>query len=134
MRKFPFSAALQALAIVLLLGLVGACSRQDDLKKTTSETSTVPAAYDLTFSCEKDNQYDFDGATVDKETIRGHIRYLDDVGRTVHAILLKAGEKQKVTNDHIVALSSIARDLKFDVYVMDNNGRLGIVKIVDDAK
>jgi hypothetical protein len=134
MRKFPFSAALQALAIVLLLGLVGACSRQDDLKKTTSETSTVPASYDLTFACEKDNQYDFDGATVDKETIRGHIRYLDDVGRTVHAILLKPGEKQKVTNDHIVALSSIARDLKFDVYVMDNNGRLGIVKIVDDAK
>jgi len=87
--------------------------------------------YDLSLEADKDGQFDYDGATIDKETVRGHISYLNESGKQVRTVFLKRGEKQKVTNAHILALSSIARDLKLDVYVQDNDGKLSVVKIDD---
>jgi len=132
MQKIHFSRTLHWLPLALLTAVLAACGGTSELKHS-SIVANVPTQYDLSVQADKDGQFDFDGATIDKETVRGHIRYLNDSGKTVHSVFLKRGEKQKVTNAHILALSSIARDLKFDLYVEDNNGKLAVVKI-DEAQ
>jgi hypothetical protein len=127
MLKIHFS---RMLPLVLFAAALAACGGTSELKHSAT-VANVPQQYDLSLEADKDGQFDFDGATVDKETVRGHIRYLNDAGKPVHSVFLKRGEKQKVTNAHILALSSIARDLKLDVYVQDNDGKLSVVKIDD---
>jgi hypothetical protein len=66
------------------------------------------------------------------EDLRGHIRYLNETGKPVHAILLVRGEKEKIKNTHIAALASLARDLKITAYVTDNDGKTKVITIADD--
>jgi hypothetical protein len=131
MRKACFYVPLKIAFLALLLGALAACGR-DDIKKGTSDVTTaVPAQYDLTVRADKDGQFDFDGATLTAEDVRGHIRYLDESGRTVKTMLLKPGEKEKIKNTHVAALAGIARDLKVTAYVEDNNGHLKIIQVVE---
>ena len=132
MQRKHISTFSKCVALLVLAAVLTACGGTSELKHGASD-ATAPASYDLSVLADKDGQFDFDGATIDKETVRGHIRYLNETGRPVHSIFLKRGEKQKVTNAHILALSSIARDLKLDLYVQDNDGKLSIVRI-DDTK
>ena len=131
MQKMHFFPSLKWLLPMLAAVALAACGGTSELKHGSVQ-AVAPASYDISLEADKDGQFDFDGATIDKETVRGHVRYLNETGRPVHTIFLKRGEKQKVTNAHILALSSIARDLKLDVYVQDNDGKLSVVKIVDD--
>jgi hypothetical protein len=132
MSKFHFYRNLRVLGIALLLGLLAACGGGDDIKKSTSDASDKPSAYDLTVAADKDGQFDYDGATLTAEDLRGHIRYLEEVGRPVHSILLKPGEKEKIKNTHVGGLAGICRDLKITGYVQDNDGHLKVIKIEDD--
>jgi hypothetical protein len=95
--------------------------------------ATAPSQYDLTVLADKDGQFDFDGATLNGEDLRGHVRYLNEIGRPVHSVLLKPGEKEKVKNAHVLALAGVARDLHLTAYVLDNDGHLKIVSI-DNTK
>lgn len=132
MYKRYFSRTLKVTLLALLLGALGGCLfGRDDTKKGTSEATNAPATYDLTVAADKDGQFDFDGATIDRETLRGHIRYLNESGRPVHTILLKPGEKEKVKNTHIGELAGIARDLKVAAYVKDNDGHLKLINVVE---
>jgi len=131
----------RTLSKALLLALLGvalaACGGRDDIKKGTSDiaVSNAPTAFDLTVAADKDNQFDLDGATLTAEDLRGHIRYRNEPGhQSVRTILLKTGEKEKIKNTHVAALASIARDLKLEAYVRDNDGHLKVIQIVDDKK
>jgi len=119
------------LAIGLAIGLLAACGRDEIKSGATAEATGAPTSYDLTVAADKDGQFDFDGATLTAEDLRGHIRYLAEVGKPVHAMLLKPGEKEKVKNTHIAALASICRDLKISAYVEDNDGRLKVIQVVE---
>jgi hypothetical protein len=131
MQKVYLSHMLQAVAMVLLLGLLGACSH-DDLKKGTSDATNAPAQYDLLLRADKDGQFDLEGATLTAEDLRSHIRYRNEPGnQPVRTLLLKPGEKEKIKNTHISALAGIARDLKIAAYVEDNDGRLKVIQIVE---
>jgi hypothetical protein len=120
----------RALAIGLLIGLLAACGR-NDIKGSTTEVAGAPASYDLTIAADKDGEFDFDGATLTAEDLRGHIRYLAEVGKPVHALLLKPGEKEKVKNTHVAALASLCRDLKITAYVQDNDGHLKVIQVTE---
>jgi hypothetical protein len=134
MRKFHFYRRLQIALIALLIGLLAACGGRDDLKKdATDVTSDAPVSYDLTVAADKDGQFDFDGASLAAEDLRGHIRYLNESGHPVHTILLKRGEKEKIKNTHVGVLAGISRDMKITAYVQDNDGHLKVIKI-DDTK
>jgi len=131
MRTVYFYLPLKIALLGLLLGALAACGH-DDLKKNTSEiTAAVPAHYDLTILADKDGAFDFDGATLTPEDLRGHIRYLDEAGRPVKTILLKRGEKEKIKNTHVSELAGMARDLKVTAYVEDNDGHLKIIQVVE---
>jgi hypothetical protein len=134
MRKFHFSRMLQIAVIASLIGLLAACGGRDDLKKSATDvTSDAPSSYDLTIAADKDGQFDFDGASLAAEDLRGHIRYLNESGHPVHSILLKRGEKEKIKNTHVGVLAGISRDMKITAYVQDNDGHLKVIKI-DDTK
>jgi type IV pilus biogenesis protein CpaD/CtpE len=130
MRKVYFYLPLKVVLLALLLGALAACGK-DDLKKGTAEVANVPAQYDLTILADKDGAFDFDGATLTAEDLRGHIRYLDEAGRPVKTILLKRGEKEKIKNTHVSELAGMARDLKVTAYVQDNDGHLKIIQVVE---
>lgn len=130
MRKAYFLVPLKLVLLTLLLGALAACGRDDIKTGTTDIAANAPAQYDLTLLADKDGQFDFDGATLSAEDLRGHIRYLDEAGRPVKTILLKRGEKEKIKNTHVASLASVARDLKVTAYVEDNDGRLKIIQIV----
>ena len=122
-------------AMAVLGAALAACGGRDDIKKGTSDiaASNAPTTFDLTVAADKDNQFDLDGATLTAEDLRGHIRYRNEPGhQPVHTILLKTGEKEKIKNTHVAALAGIARDLKIEAYVRDNDGHLKVIQIVDD--
>ena len=131
MYKFAFVKTIRILAIGLLIALMSACGGRDAIKNGTTEAADVPSSYDLTVKADKDGQFDFDGATLTAEDLRGHIRYLSEVGKPVHAILLSPGEKEKVKNTHVAALAGICRDLKITAYVQDNDGKYKVIKVVE---
>jgi hypothetical protein len=132
MHKVHFSQMLRIVALALLLAALAACGSHDDIKKGTSDATGAPPQYDLVLRADKDGQFDLEGATVNAEDLRSHIRYRNEPGnQPVHTLLLKTGEKEKIKNTHVAALAGIARDLKIVAYVQDNDGHLKVIQIVD---
>jgi hypothetical protein len=130
MRKAYLLVPLKLALLALLVGALAACGRDDIKKGTTDVAANAPTQYDLTVLADKDGQFDFDGATLNAEDLRGHIRYLNEAGRPVRTILLKRGEKEKIKNTHVASLAGVARDLKVTAYVEDNDGRLKVIELV----
>jgi hypothetical protein len=130
MQSISISKMLRVVSIALFVAMLAACGR-DAIKSGTTDVVDAPASYDLSVKADKDGQFDFDGATLSAEDLRGHLRYLAEVGKPVHAILLTPGEKEKIKNTHVAALASISRDLKITAYVTDNDGKTKVIKIVD---
>lgn len=132
MRKLFIFRGGRALLIAVLLALLAACGGRDAINKGTSDIApaNTPATYDLTVAADADNQFEYEGATLTREDLAGHIRYLAEIGKPVHSILLTTGEKQKIKNEHVAALASICRDLKITGYVRDNDGHLKVIQIV----
>jgi hypothetical protein len=132
MRKLFIYRGGQALLIALLLALLAACGGRDAINKGTSDiaVANAPKAFDLTVAADADNQFEYEGATLTREDLAGHIRYLAETGKPVHSLLLTSGEKQKIKNEHVAAIASICRDLKITGYVRDNDGHLKVIQIV----
>jgi hypothetical protein len=132
MRKNSIIRGAQALVVALLFALLAACGGRDAINKDTSDiaAANAPTAFDLTVAADKDGQFEYEGATLTREDLAGHIRYLAETGKPVHNILLTTGEKQKIKNEHVAALASISRDLKITGYVRDNDGHLKVIQIV----
>jgi hypothetical protein len=134
MLNSPVSGRTRLLALALFSAALAACGH-NDIKKGTSEiaAANAPTTFDLTVAADKDGQFDLDGATLNAEDLRGHIRYRSEPGhQPVHTILLKPGEKEKIKNTHVAGLAGIARDLKLEAYVRDNDGHLKLIQIADD--
>ncbi|MGH8042069.1 MAG: hypothetical protein ACREPN_08515 [Rudaea sp.] len=133
MRKSFFFHTTRALAIALLIGLLAACGGRDAINKGTSDIplANAPQTFDLTVAADKTGQFEYEGATLTREDLAGHIRYLAETGKPVHTLLLTTGEKQKITNTHVAALAGLCRDLKITGYVRDNDGHLKIIQIVE---
>jgi hypothetical protein len=132
MRKSYIFRGAEALVLALLVALLAACGGRDAINNGTSDiaVANTPTTYDLTVAADADNQFDYQGATLTREDLAGHIRYLAEIGKPVHSILLTAGEKQKIKNEHVAALAGICRDLKITGYVRDNDGHLKVIQIV----
>lgn len=133
MRKNSFFGGARALLIALLIVLLAACGGRNDIKQGTSDipTANAPATFDLTVMADKDGTFEYEGATLTREDLAGHIRYLSEIGKPAHSILLTQGEKQKIKDVHVAALAGICRDLKISGYVRDNDGHLKIIQIVE---
>ena len=132
MRKVFIFRGGQALLIALLLALLAACGGRDAINKGTSDVAAAnsPTSFYLTVAADKGGQFAYEDATLTREDLAGHIRYLAETGKPVHTVLLTTGEKQKITNAHVAALAGICRDLRITGYMRDNDGHLKVIQIV----
>lgn len=111
---------LQALLVVAVLLLAGCFGRTK--KDEQFNAGDVPASFDVTLVAAKDNQFDYQDAPLTAEDLRSAFRYRKDESQPLTTVLIKRGEKQKVKDEHIVALARMAHDLGFKAYVQDKDG------------
>lgn len=132
MRTMTIQHWLRMAAIALAIGLLAACHR-GAIKEGTAMVANVPTKFDITVSAAKDGQFDLDGATLTRQDLASHLRYLVDIGKPAHSILLQPGEKNNIKQQHITALAIICRDEHVTGYVKDEDGNLKIIKVESEA-
>lgn len=115
---------LYAVLVLLALVLAGCFGRTK--KGEEFGTADIPTSFDVTLSAEKDNQFDYDGAPLTAEDLRSAFRYRKEESQPLSTVLIKRGEKQKVTDGHIAALARMAHELDFKAYVQDKDGTFEI--------
>ena len=110
---------------LLLLGLA-ACfggARNEELVRSED----VPTEFDVVLLAEKDDQFDFTGVPLTAEALRDAMRYRKDEALPLRSVLLKRGEKQKVTDTHILSLMRVAQELGFRAWVQQK-GEIGEIR------
>lgn len=127
MRSFPIGSSLRVGALVLAGVLLAACGR-GGTKADVVQAANVPASFDVTVLAEKDTQFDFDGAPLTAEDLKSAFRYRQEEKLPMGSVILKRGEKEKVKNEHIIALARIAYEMKFSAFVQDKDGTISEVR------
>jgi hypothetical protein len=135
MRSFSIGSSWRVGALALLGMLLVACGG-GPARPDMVQASNIPASFDVTVIADKDNQFDLDGAPLTAEDLKSAIRYRLEEKLPTASVILKRGEKEKVKNEHIVALARIAYEMKFRAFVLEKNGEITEVQaqLKDDAK
>ncbi|HVJ62768.1 MAG TPA: hypothetical protein VM555_08650 [Tahibacter sp.] len=122
MRRFDFHRALRGMLLVVFAScFIAACGGR--ARPDTVAAPDVPSAYDLTVIADKDSQFDVNGATLSEEDVKGALRYRKDTNNPVKTILLKRGEKQKVTDAHIAGIARIGLELHVRTFLQEKEGK-----------
>ena len=114
--------------LVLLAAVVAACGGRRAKQDHVQQAANIPAAFDVTLLADKDNQFDFDGAPLTAEDLKSAFRYRQEENLPMSTVLLKRGDKQKIKAEHLVALARIAFEMKFNAYMLDNDGQFAEVR------
>ena len=123
MRSFSIGHILKVAALALAVSLLAACSLFGGGKKgVVTQAGNIPAAFDVTIIADKDNQFDLDGAPLTSEDLKSAFRYRQEQSLPMSTVLLKRGEKEKVKNEHRLAITRIAHDMNFKVYEEEKGG------------
>ncbi|MFI4970835.1 MAG: hypothetical protein ACHP7D_11570 [Lysobacterales bacterium] len=101
--------------------LLAACGHRGT-KPDALQNANVPAGFDVTLVADKDSQFDYDGAPLTEEDLKSALRYRQEGSLPMSTVLLKRGEKQKVKNEHLIALARLAYQMKFKAYVQEKDG------------
>jgi len=105
----------------LALGACLALAACGGNKATRPGTTVVPMPKaDVVVLADKDGQFDLDGATLSPEDFRSALRYMQEQNKTPKIVLLKRGEKQKVTDRHLAELARTGMELHLRTYVQEN--------------
>ncbi|MEO7431613.1 MAG: hypothetical protein ABIR62_06240 [Dokdonella sp.] len=120
MRSFSIGSSCKFIALALTAVLLGACHRGGS-KPDTVPNANIPAGFDLTLIADKDTQFDLDGAPLTTEDLKSALRYRQEEALPMATILLKRGEKEKIKNEHIIALARIAYQMKFRAFIEEKD-------------
>lgn len=115
--------------IVVLIGLavlVAACGGR--VKPDMLQAANIPSSFDVTVLSDKDNQFDFDGAPLTEEDLKSALRYRKEESLPVATVLLKRGEKQKITNQHVISLARVAYQLGIKAFLRDKDGTISEIR------
>ncbi|HEU4663912.1 MAG TPA: hypothetical protein VFS55_07765 [Dokdonella sp.] len=123
MRSFPIGSILRGGALAALAGLLVACGG-GRARPDTVAAPNIPASFDVTIVADKDNQFDLDGAPLTSEDLKSAFRYRQEEKLPMGSVLLKRGEKEKVKNEHIIALARIAYEMKFSAFLQEKDGTI----------
>ncbi|MEZ5462135.1 hypothetical protein [Dokdonella sp.] len=100
--------------------LVGACARGVKTDATMAPVN-IPASFDVTLLAAKEYQFDYQDVPLTQESLRAALNYRKDQSLPMSTVLLKRGEKQKVTDRHIAELAQISVALGFTAFVQDDD-------------
>lgn len=108
------------LAIAVFALLIGACARGLKTDATMAPVN-IPASFDVTLTAAKEFQFDYQEVPLTPESLRAALNYRKDQSLPMSTVLLQRGEKQKVTEQHIVSLAQISVALGFTAYVKEDD-------------
>lgn len=135
MRSIRFANLVRAAALATALALLAACHGGGrNVAADKVQVANLPANFDVTLMAAKDNQFDYDpqggtnGAPLTVEDLRGALRYRMEEHLPMSTVLLKRGEKQRITKEHIAYLARVAMEMKFKAYMLEKDG--GISELV----
>ena len=127
MRNVSNLRSLSAALVFVAAALLSACGGRA-VKGSLAQPAVVPAGFDVTIIADKDNQFDLDGAPLTEEDLRSALRYRKDQNLPVASVLMKRGEKEKIKNEHIIALARIAYQLNIKAYIQDKSGEISEIR------
>ncbi|HEV7491164.1 MAG TPA: hypothetical protein VGO25_10185 [Rhodanobacteraceae bacterium] len=119
-KRIPWLAALACAAALLL----SACGGRGVNKDLLNQASNIPPSFDVTLIADKDNQFDYDGAPLTEEDLRSALRYRKDQNLPVATIIVKRGEKERIKNEHIIALARVSYQLKIRAFMQAKDGTI----------
>jgi hypothetical protein len=119
-RRIRWLAALVcAVAIVL-----SACGGRRVNKDLLVQAPNIPSSFDVTLIADKDNQFDYEGAPLTEEDLKSALRYRKEQNLPVATVIVKRGEKERIKNEHIVALARVAYQLKLRAFMQAKDGEI----------
>jgi hypothetical protein len=112
-------------ALVCAAALVlSACGGRGVSKDLLAQAGNIPASFDVTLIADKDNQFDYDGAPLTEEDLRSALRYRKDQNLPVATVIVKRGEKERIKNEHIIALARVAFQLNIRAFMQAKDGTI----------
>jgi len=115
---------LRFVALALSAVLLAACGGRATKPGGAVQAADIPSSFDVTLLSDKDNQFDLEGAPLTVEDLRSAFRYRQEEHLPLSTVILKRGEKQKIKNEHLVAIARIAYEMKFKAYVQEKDGSI----------
>ena len=111
------------LVLISLMFVLAACS-SSRTRGPVVQAANIPSAFDITLLAEKDNQFDYQDAPLTVEDLKSALRYRKEESLPMSTVLLKRGEKQRVTKTHISNLVAIGQEMGFTAYLLEKSGRI----------
>lgn len=109
-----------ALVTAVFALLAGACAKGLKTDATLAPVN-LPASFDVTLTAAKEFQFDYQDVPLTPESLQAALNYRKDQSLPMKTVLLKRGEKQKVTDRHITTLAQISVALGFTAFVQDED-------------
>lgn len=128
MHRFRPASLLRTAVLALATLLFAACHRGGNVAPDMVRAANVPASFDVTLLADKSGQFDLEGAPLTVEDLRSAFRYRLEEHLPMTSVLLRRGEKQKITKQHISSLARIAQEMNFKSFMVENDG--GISELV----
>jgi hypothetical protein len=125
--RISWPAALVCAAAVALAACGGRVN-----KDLVTQGSNIPPSFDVTLVADKDNQFDYDGAPLTEEDLRSALRYRKEQNLACDTVIVKRGEKERIKNEHIIALARVAYQLKMRAFMQAKDGTIS--ELVAQAK
>ena len=110
-------------ALVALAFVVAACGGRVN-KDLVTQAANIPSSFDVTLIADKDNQFDYDGAPLTEEDLRSALRYRKEQNLSCATVIVKRGEKERIKNEHIIALARVAYQLKMRAFMQAKDGTI----------
>ena len=117
--------------------VVAACGGRVN-KDLVTQAANIPSSFDVTLVADKDNQFDYDptggtnGAPLTEEDLKSALRYRKEQNLPCATVIVKRGEKERIKNEHIVALARVAYQLKMRAFMQAKDGTIS--ELVAQAK
>lgn len=102
---------------------LSACGRGVS-KDLVTQGANIPPSFDVTLIADKDNQFDYDGAPLTEEDLRSALRYRKEQNLACDTVIVKRGEKERIKNEHIIALARVAYQLKMRAFMQAKDGTI----------
>lgn len=118
MLRLASNRALRGVLLALFASVVlAACGGR--ARPDTVAAPDIPNAFEMTLIADKDGQYELDSATLSEQEVKDALRYRKDVNTLPKTVLLKRGEKQKVTDRHIAGIARIGLELHIRTFLQE---------------
>ena len=112
-------------ALLCALALaIAACGGRGVSKDLVQQGANIPPSFDVTLVADKDNQFDYDGAPLTEEDLRSALRYRKEQNLPCETVIVKRGEKERIKNEHIIALARVAYQLKMRAFMQAKDGTI----------